>query len=614
MQYRRKRPEDTRGTIRRLLSIMGHHRKMLYLVGILTAVSAVCNLWGTYMIKPIVNDVLSENGASKLVSGVIETAVVFTIGAAAAAGYTQVMAKLAQKTIYDLRRQLFDHLQSLPIRFYDQSRHGDLMSLFTNDMDTVSEALNNSFAIVIQSFVQLIGTILILIYLQAKLAVLVMAGYAIVLIWIRYSGSVSKKYFEVQQKELGSLNGYIEEMMAGQKVIKVFNHEAAAESRFHDINDQLKHAGIHAQTFAATQVPMVMTISYINYAAVAVIGGWMAIQGQMDVGSLAAYLVFVRQTALPINKFTQQTNFIMNSLAGAERIFKVLDEQPEQDEGSVVLVHAQRQQDGSLQESDQGIFAWKDTAHPQQDLVPLAGDVRFDHVVFGYRSDHPVLKGISLYAKPGQKIALVGSTGAGKTTIASLIGRFYDINDGEITYDGFDVRSIAKHSLRQSLGTVLQDTHLFTGTIEDNIRFGKPDASREEVIQAAKTASADDFITRLPDGYDTVISQDGENLSQGQRQLIAIARAAIADPPVLILDEATSSVDTRTEELIEQGMDRLMEGRTVFVIAHRLSTVRNAKAIIVLEHGTVIERGSHEDLLALKGEYYELYHGMTELS
>lgn len=453
---------------------------------------------------------------------------------------------------------------------------------------------------VIQSFIQVVGTLTMLFILNWRLSFVVTVCYGGMFLYIRFSGKRSKAYYQKQQTHLGDLDGYIEEMVAGQKVVKVFNHESENLRRFSEKNEALRRAGTGAQAYAATMIPAVVSISYINYAIVAALGGYMAMKGMTDVGSLASYLVFVRQAALPINQFTQQSNFLLAALAGAERVFDAMSQKPEVDEGKTQLV-----------KQGAGVWAWQ---KPDGQTVPLRGDVRFEHVNFGYEADHPILKDVSLYAKPGQKIAFVGSTGAGKTTITNLINRFYDVQQGRVIYDGIDVREIRKDDLRRSLGIVLQDTHLFTGTIADNIRYGKLDATDDEVERAARIANADSFIRRLPDGYQTMVTADGANLSQGQRQLLAIARAAVADPPVLILDEATSSIDTRTEALIEKGMDQLMQGRTVFVIAHRLSTVRNANAILVLEHGQVVERGDHDDLLAQKGLYYQLYHGMFELS
>ena len=610
-QLSAKKPKDLGYTIRTLLSYMGRHKFLLLAVAVLVTVSALANLLGTYMIRPVVNT-LAEGDVRSLVLGVAVTAAIYAVGALSALGYTQTMVKAAQKVLYDIRRDLFAHLQTLPLRFFDTRRHGDVMSYFTNDVDAVSDALNNSFAMVIQSFIQVVGTLVILFLLNWRLSLVVLVCYVVMFLYIRFSGKHSKAYYTKQQASLGDLDGYIEEMMAGQKVVKVFNHEAETLRRFRERNESLRRAGTGAQGYAATMVPAVVSISYINYAIVAVLGGIMALNGTTDVGSLASYLVFVRQAAMPINQFTQQSNFLLAALAGAERVFEVMDQSPEVDEGRTDLVYV-HEEGGRLVPCAErtGRWAWQ---RPDGSLVPLRGDVRFEHVDFGYEAGHPILKDVSLYAKPGQKIAFVGSTGAGKTTITNLINRFYDVQSGRVLYDGIDVRDIKKDALRRSLGIVLQDTHLFSGTIADNIRFGKLDATQEEVERAARIANADSFIRRLPHGYDTMVTADGANLSQGQRQLLAIARAAVADPPVLILDEATSSIDTRTESLIEKGMDSLMEGRTVFVIAHRLSTVRNANAILVLEHGQVVERGDHEDLLAQKGEYYQLYHGMFELS
>ena len=600
-----KKPQHFGNTIRVFLNYLGRHKFMLGLVGVLTAVSALANLLGTYMIKPVVNGILETGSIPGLVRGVALTAAIYAVGALSTLGYTQTMVRAAQKVLHDIRRDLFAHLQTLPLSFFDSRRNGELMSLFTNDVDTISDALNNSFALLIQSFIQVVGTLVLLFVLNWRLSLLVVVGYAIMFWYIRFSTNRSRFFYARQQQALGDLEGYVEEMAAGQKVVKVFNHEQTNLEGFQALNARLQSAGTSAQGYSATMIPAVVSISYINYAVIAVLGGLMVMNGQSSLGSLASYLVFVRQSALPINQFTQQGNFLLAALAGAERIFNVLDEQPETDEGTVEIVRVEKSADGTLVPS---------AGDPAAPLVPLRGDVRFRDVSFGYIPGQTTLHDVTLYAKPGQKIAFVGSTGAGKTTITNLINRFYDITSGTITYDGIDVRKIRKSDLRRSLGVVLQDTHLFTGTVADNIRFGKLDATDEEIIAAAKIANAHSFIERLPQGYNTMVSGDGANLSQGQRQLLAIARAAVADPPVLILDEATSSIDTRTEALIEKGMDRLMEGRTVFVIAHRLSTVRNSNAIIVLEHGGIVERGSHDELLAQKGEYYQLYNGMFELA
>lgn len=661
--YSGKKPENMKKTVGYFLSYMGRHKRMLFVVAVLVSVSALCNLLGTYMIRPVVNG-LADGNVSTLLKGVLTAAGIFATGALTAWGYSQTMVKASQRILFDIRRDLFSHIQTLPLKFFDTNGHGDIMSLFTNDIDTISDALNNSFAMVIQSFIQMVGTLTILYVLNWRLSIIVTACYGIMLWYIRFSGGRSKVYYAKQQNSLGALNSYIEEMISGQKVVKVFNHEEASFQEFCEKNEALRQAGTGAQGYAATMVPVVVSISYINCAIVAVLGGILTLQGKADLGSLASYLVFVRQAALPINQFTQQSNFLLAALAGAERVFKVMDLEPEVDEGKVELVRttdsgregnmdssSKRKYEGiekeinsvvsegennisGIKETEKNgsakaiaftgkeigkgaeckggnVWAWK---KPDGELVPLRGDLRFEHVDFGYDENRMILKDISLYAKPGQKIAFVGSTGAGKTTITNLINRFYDVQGGSVVYDGIDVRDISKTSLRHSLGIVLQDTHLFTGTVADNIRFGKLDATQEEIERAAKIANADSFIRRLPQGYDTMVTSDGAHLSQGQRQRLAIARAAVADPPVLILDEATSSVDTRTEALIEKGMDQLMEGRTVFVIAHRLSTVRNSNAIMVLEQGKIVERGDHEDLLRQKGKYYQLYHGMFELS
>lgn len=595
-----RKPENMQRTLKLLSHYLARHKFTLLAVALLVILSSAANIAGTYLFKPLINEYIIPRDFRGLVWALLAMAVMYFTGVAATWGYNRLMAKAAQQIIFEIRSDLFCHVQTLPLKFFDSRTHGELMSNFTNDIDTLADALNNSFTLLIQSFTMLSGTLVMLFLLNWRLSLIVALFLSLMFLFIQYNSRKSRRYFRKQQEYMASVNSFVEEMVTGQKVEKVFNHEEKDFTEFCRWNEELRAAGTTALTYSAMTMPAVVALSYINYAVSACAGGLFALGGLMDLGGLASYLVYVRQSAMPMNQFTMTLNFLLSALSGAERIFALMQEKPEPDEGTVTLRH-----DGA------GNYYWLYPDTGRQ--VPLAGDVRFRDVSFGYVPGKTVLSHISLFARPGEKIAFVGSTGAGKTTIINLMNRFYEIQDGSITYDGIDLRDIKKEDLRRSMAFVIQDTHLFTGTILENIRYGNPSASDEEVIAAAKLANAHFFIRKLPDGYRTMLYGDGANLSQGQRQLLAIARAAVAKPPVLVLDEATSSVDTRTEKLIENGMDALMEGRTVFVIAHRLSTVRNAGAILVLENGAVIERGSHEDLIAQKGRYYKLYTGQFEL-
>lgn len=622
-----KRPKDTKKTLKHLFSYLGLHKWSFVCVAILVFISAGANIAGTYLLKPVINHFIMPGDMNGLIKAVTGMGIMYFCGATCTLLYNRLMVKTSQKVIQEIRNDLFAHTQKLPLSYFDAHTHGELMSRFTNDVDTIQEAMNNSFAMIIQSFIMLTGTIIMMMVLSIRLSLIVIVFLIIMFFFIRFNGKHSKKYFNRQQAELGKINGFVQEMAEGQKVEKVFNHEEIDFNNFCKLNENLRKESTSALTFSGMMIPTIVSLSYLNYALSACVGGLLAIRGLIDLGSLSAYLVYVRQSAMPLNQFTQQVNFLLSALSGAERIFDMMDTEPEIDNGTVTLCNVNKSEAGTLTESPvfTGTFAWKvpeitndstGLAHTDDvhySYVELKGDVRFNNVVFGYTPQKKVLNDISLYAKPGHKIAFVGSTGAGKTTIVNLINRFYEIQSGTITYDGIDITNIKKDDLRRSLSMVIQDTHLFTGTIADNIRYGRLDATDDDVRQAAIIANADSFIRRLPDGYDTMLYTDGSNLSQGQRQLLAIARAAVSHPPVLILDEATSSVDTRTERLIEKGMDAIMKDRTVFVIAHRLSTVRNSNAIMVLEKGKIIERGSHDELLSQKGRYYQLYTGQFEL-
>ena len=620
------RPKDTKKTLLQLLAYLGRHKWYMLATGFLVAVSAMANILGTYLLKPVINNYIIPGDIPGLVRMLIFMGLMYLAGASSCLAYGQMMMHISQKVVSEIRSDLFQKTQKLPLSYFDTHTHGELMSRFTNDVDTITEALNGSFTMLIESFITIIGTFTMLLILSWRLSLIVFFFLAVMFVFVRFNSARSRKYFARQQMYLGSMNGFVEEIVTGQKVEKVFNHEPQDFEEFCRRNENYRQAAVKALTYSGLTIPTVVSLGYVNYAVSACVGGLFVLSGLTDLGTLASYLVYVRQSAMPINRFTQQINFLLAALSGAERIFDMMNQEPEVDEGQVTLCNVKTDVRGHLKETEEYTkdFAWKVPAgvpvmhgdkmpSGQEDrtealanaagsspfrLIPLKGDVRFRQVVFGYTPEKTVLNGISLYAKPGQKIAFV---------------RFYEINSGSITYDGIDIRQIKKDDLRRSLSMVIQDTHLFTGTIADNIRYGRLDASREEIVDAAKVANAHSFIRRLPQGYDTPLHSDGANLSQGQRQLLSIARAAISRPPVLILDEATSSIDTRTEKLIEQGMDALMEDRTVFVIAHRLSTVRNSKAIMVLEKGEIIERGSHEELLEQKGRYYQLYTGQFEL-
>ena len=589
-------------------------------VVVLIVVSVLCNVQGTMFMKNLIDEyitpfLLSDNpNFTPLAHAIAKVAAFYALGVLATFGYNRLMVNVTQGTLRNLRNDLFSHMEKLPIKYFDTHVHGDIMSVYTNDIDTLRQMISQSMPQLLNSGITIVSVFISMLILSIPLTIVTMIMVGIMVFCSKKSAGQSGAYFAKQQKDLGTVNGYIEEMMNGQKVVKVFCHEEENMQNFKKLNDELYISADRANTFANFLGPINAQIGNISYVICAIVGGVLALGkvGGFTLGGLASFLTFNKSFSMPINQISMQMNAIVMAMAGADRIFRLMDEKEELDEGYVTLVNA-KEEDGKLTECEERTerWAWKHTHQNDGsvDYVEVKGEVVFNGVDFGYNDEKIVLHDIKLYAKPGQKIAFVGSTGAGKTTITNLINRFYDIQDGKIRYDGININKIKKADLRRSLGIVLQDTHLFTGTVRDNIRFGKLDATDEEIVAAAKLANADSFIRRLPDGYDTMLTGDGANLSQGQRQLLAIARAAIADPPVLILDEATSSIDTRTDRIVQDGMDKLMHGRTTFVIAHRLSTVRNSDCIMVLEQGRIIERGTHDELIEEKGRYYQLYTG-----
>ena len=589
-------------------------------VVVLIVVSVLCNVQGTMFMKNLIDEyitpfLLSDNpNFTPLAHAIAKVAAFYALGVLATFGYNRLMVNVTQGTLRNLRNDLFSHMEKLPIKYFDTHAHGDIMSVYTNDIDILRQMISQSMPQLLNSGITIVSVFISMLILSIPLTIVTMIMVGIMVFCSKKSAGQSGAYFAKQQKDLGTVNGYIEEMMNGQKVVKVFCHEEENMQNFKKLNDELYISADRANTFANFLGPINAQIGNISYVICAIVGGVLALGkvGGFTLGGLASFLTFNKSFSMPINQISMQMNAIVMAMAGADRIFRLMDEKEELDEGYVTLVNA-KEEDGKLTECEERTerWAWKHTHQNDGsvDYVEVKGEVVFNGVDFGYNDEKIVLHDIKLYAKPGQKIAFVGSTGAGKTTITNLINRFYDIQDGKIRYDGININKIKKADLRRSLGIVLQDTHLFTGTVRDNIRFGKLDATDEEIVAAAKLANADSFIRRLPDGYDTMLTGDGANLSQGQRQLLAIARAAIADPPVLILDEATSSIDTRTERIVQDGMDKLMHGRTTFVIAHRLSTVRNSDCIMVLEQGRIIERGTHDELIEEKGRYYQLYTG-----
>ena len=627
MNRKPKVSKENLQTAKRLLKyVTGTYKVRFVIVFICILLSSIASISVSLSLKFLIDDFISpligqkDPNFAELYRALAVLGSIFLMGVIATFTYTRLMVYIGQGVLKKVRDDMFEHMQILPIRYFDQNTNGSIMSLYTNDTDTLRQMISQSIPQALMSFFTIIVTFISMLILSPLLTILAVLIIGLMIFVTKKIGGNSGKYFVRQQKSLADVTGFVEERMNGQRVVKVFNHERKSEEEFDKLNEALFESAAQANTFANMMGPVIGNIGNLQFVLVSVLGGFLSIMGigGITLGVMASYLQFTKSFTQPFMQVAQQFNSIVMALAGAERIFALIDEESEKDEGYVTLVNAKKDENGNIIECKErtGMWAWK---HPHSadgsvSYTELTGDVRFEDVTFGYNEDKVILKDISLFAKPGQKLAFVGSTGAGKTTITNLINRFYDIQEGKIRYDGINITKIKKDDLRRSLGIVLQDTHLFTGTIMDNIRYGKLDATDEEVYEAAKLAHADQFIKMLPKGYDTMLSGDGEELSQGQRQLLSIARAAVANPPVLILDEATSSIDTRTESIVQKGMDNLMKGRTVFVIAHRLSTIRNSDAIIVLEHGKIIERGDHADLIKMKGTYYQLYTGKLELS
>ncbi len=630
MSNRQGKPAVNKGTLKtakRLLKyVTGTYKVQFIIVIFCILISSIASISVSLSLRFLLDDFIipligqKDPDYSELYMALTVLGTIFLCGVIATFVYSRMMVTIGQGVLKRVRDEMFEHMQRLPIRYFDQNTNGSIMSLYTNDTDTLRQMINQSIPQVLMASLTIIVTFIAMLVLSPVLTILAVVMILVMILVAKTVAGNSGKYFIRQQLDLASVTGFVEERMNGQRVVKVFNHEQMSEEEFDKLNDELFTSASRAHTFASVMGPIIGNLGNLQFVLTAVFGGFLSVAGigNITLGVMASYLQFTKSFTQPFMQIAQQFNSIIMALAGAERIFNMMDEEPEVDNGYVTLVNAKKDADGNITECSErtGLWAWK---HPHQadgtvTYQELKGDVRFYDMTFGYTPDHMVLHNLTLYAKPGQKLAFVGSTGAGKTTITNLINRFYDVADGKIRYDDININKIKKADLRRSLGIVLQDTHLFTGTIKENIRYGKLDATDEEVVKAAKLAHADGFIRMLPNGYDTQLSGDGEELSQGQRQLLAIARAAIADPPVLILDEATSSIDTRTESIVQKGMDNLMKGRTVFVIAHRLSTIRNSDAIMVLEHGRIIERGTHEELLKLKGTYYQLYTGKLELS